>query len=222
MESIEGGYWEHRYLSGGTSGLGSVGENKAWKWRLIDQLIPQLDHVIDVGCGDLTFWEGRDCYDYVGIDISETIVKKNQLRRPKWKFICSNAGNRIDGLRKDVVFCLDVLFHIMNENMLLNILKNLCYYSKKYILINTWKNNPFNKHNQIKKIPVLLKNLRFINVLYSFKNLFGHHRITDGKYQRYHSLESYMHVFRENGFELIRIEENPDKIGALYIFKKSL
>ncbi|MFX0141044.1 MAG: hypothetical protein ACFFDN_45820, partial [Candidatus Hodarchaeota archaeon] len=109
MEYIEEQYWEQRYFSGGTSGPGSIGEEKAWKWSLIDQFVPDLNHVIDVGCGDLSFWEGRDCADYVGIDISKTIIEKNIKKRPKWQFIHTNAEKRIDGLKKEVVFCLDVL-----------------------------------------------------------------------------------------------------------------
>ena len=72
-------YWEQRYSKGDTSGPGSIGKAREWKWSIIDEEIPLIDSVIDLGCGNLAFWEGR-CppKDYVGIDISPTIIRKNR------------------------------------------------------------------------------------------------------------------------------------------------
>ena len=222
MECVEEQYWEQRYFTGGTSGPGSVGVEKAWKWSLIDQFVPVLDHVLDVGCGDLSFWEGRDCVDYVGIDISKTVIEKNLKKRPTWQFINANAAKRIDGLKKEVVFCLDVLFHIMDTKMLLKILRNLCYYSTDYIFIHTWKNNPFDKKYQIKQLPYYLVNLKHIKTINTLKIIFdSSNKITDRKYQYFRTLENYLNIFRKNGFKLLKTEENPNKIGALYIFKKT-
>jgi hypothetical protein len=51
-------YWENRYASGGTSGCGSIGKLKEWEWKAITEYLPTPDHIIDVGCGDLSFWDG--------------------------------------------------------------------------------------------------------------------------------------------------------------------
>ena len=75
-------YWNERYASGGTSSTGSIGTSKKWKWRVIDCFIPKIDHVIDVGYGDLSFWEGRDSKYYTGIDVSKTVIEENQKKRP--------------------------------------------------------------------------------------------------------------------------------------------
>ena len=221
MICVEERYWEQRYFTGGTSGPGSVGVEKAWKWCLIDQFVPVLDQVLDVGCGDLSFWEGRNCVDYVGIDISKTVIEKNLMKRPTWQFINANADKRLDGLKKDVVFCLDLLFHIMDTKTFLKILMNLCYYSTNYICIHTWKYNPFDMKNQIKQLPHYLLNLKPIKAINALNKLLGtSKKITDAKYQYFRPLESYLNIFKKYGFNLLITEENPNKIGALYIFRK--
>jgi len=215
-------YWEQRYSSGGTSGLGSISKAKVWKWSVIEQFVPVLNHVVDVGCGDLSFWEGKECIDYVGIDISKTVIGENMKKRPKWLFIHTNSEKRINGIKKEVVFCMDVLFHIMDTKKFLKIIHNLCHYSEKYIFIHTWKNNPFNKRYQIKLFLRYLVNLKITSALYALKDLLSaSKKITDGKYQYFRPIEDYLHVFTEQGFNLLEIKENPDKFGALYIFARA-
>ncbi|MFB0560292.1 MAG: methyltransferase domain-containing protein [Candidatus Lokiarchaeia archaeon] len=218
----EGQYWEKRYSSGGNSGAYSI----AWKWGVIDRYLPELNHVLDIGCGDLNFWEGRDCEDYVGIDISKTVIEKNRKKRPKWQFFCTSGEKRIDGLKKQIVFCLDVLMHVMDTKSFLKILHNLCHYSTEYIFIHTWKNNIFDNRTRLKRFLHYLMKFDIIKALDMLKNIKvkkpQRHRVTDGKYQYFRNLECYLDIFREYGFELLRIEENPDKFGALYIFRKKI
>ena len=59
-------YWENRYESGGTSGKGSIGQLRAWKWQVIEDYAGPVDDVIDVGCGDLSFLEGKTSEKYTG------------------------------------------------------------------------------------------------------------------------------------------------------------
>ena len=48
-------YWEQRYASGGKSGIGSIGEIAKTKWTIIKQYFNNINDVIDVACGDLSF-----------------------------------------------------------------------------------------------------------------------------------------------------------------------
>lgn len=218
---MEEEYWEKRYASGGTSGPGSIGVDREWKWKVITEFLPTIDHVIDIGCGDLTFWEGRDCEDYTGIDVSKTIVNRNRIKRPKWSFINAPAERYINDLKKECVFCFDVLFHIMNSKFFLKILNNLCLYSTNYIFIHTWINNPFSRRNQIKHILYYLRKLNVRGILATLKiAIFTPY--TDGKYQYFRPVEKYMYIFEKNGFKLIDMKINPNKIGGFYIFKKSI
>lgn len=187
-------WWERHYARGGRSGHGSVGEHRKWKWGIIEEYVSEVDHVIDVGCGDLTFWEDRDCNDYIGIDFSNTIIERDRKARPHWKFILRHAEDRIDGLRAPVVFCFDVLIHQMDEAVFMKILENLCHYSTALILLYNW----------IKPKPG--------------------RGVTDGIIHYFRPLEKYMNIFERGGFKLIdRRGGDPgdhNKRGAIYVFKR--
>lgn len=184
-------YWTRRYAKG----LPSGGYEKEWKWAVIEEFLPNLDHVIDVGCGDISFWDGRDCKDYTGIDIAKNILDRNRERRPGWSFIHSPAERRIPNLRKPVVLCVSLLFHIMSDERYVRILDNLCCYSSEWILIHTWIENPFGGRDE--------------------------GPFTDGVYQTFRRFEDYLHIFRREGFRLLALRRNPNGVGAFYIFKKS-
>lgn len=201
-------YWDFRYKQGGTSGEGSIGIGRAWKWGIIGEairrhspallkldstLMPILSKVIDVGCGDLSFWNVETklaifVEDYIGIDISDTIITKNQEQRINGrKFIVSSSHILNQELKAPVVFCMDLLFHIMDDMAFIKTLKNLCHYSEDLIFIHSWKYNS----------------------------------VSDGVYMKYRPLEAYFGIFMERGFTLVEEKLNPNKIGTLYIFKRS-
>lgn len=146
---MEKEYWNNRYRKG-SSGLGSVGAYRAWKWLVINKYVDAQD-VIDVGCGDLRFWEGRSCRNYVGIDFSELVIKKAEKLRPEWRFICGNATDFVEGLHAEVVLCIALLFHVMDDKEYPQVLENLCRYSRKWVFVNTWIKNPLHstKSHQI-------------------------------------------------------------------------
>lgn len=220
MITSEERYWERRYSSGGTSGARSVGDGKKWKWSIVDKYVPSLNNVLDVGCGDLYFWEGRDCGDYTGLDVSKTIIEKNIKKHPGWVFTHRRAESRIEGLKKEVVVCFNVLFHIMSTETYTEILRNLCYYSSDYIFVNNWIENPFTKKYQIKKCIELLLKFEFRRSLIYLRNVLIGGRVTDGKYQYYRSLEDDLGIFRSGGFPLVGIERNLSGNDAIYVFKK--
>lgn len=213
-------YWNQRYIKGGISGTGSRGDEREWRWNLIKEYVPSVDEIVDVGCGDLAFWEGKDCRDYTGIDISKTIIESNRLKRPNWKFINASSEIYIESLQKECVICLGVLFHIMDEDVFRSTLKNICKYSNKYIVIYTWIENPFNRKNSFKRLLTSLKNLNVRNIFKNTKNVISP-SVSDNKYQYYRPLEDYFYIFRDGGFDLIERKNTPDDVGAFYFFKKN-
>jgi len=135
-------YWEERYQEGGPSNTGQVVESYRWMWSVIKKYDPHPEDIIDVGCGDLTFWKGRDCLNYLGIDISPTILKKNWKERPNWKFNCQDAATPISSSAKTVL-CFNVLFHIVDDEDYLRIIENLTKATEKLLFIFTWTRDPY-------------------------------------------------------------------------------
>jgi hypothetical protein len=134
-------YWNDRYLQGGKSGKGSVGKYRKWKWKVIEREIGVPASVIDVGCGDLSFWKWKKHGKYIGIDLSQNIIAKDSLKWRDANFICDNAAHPYQ-IRANTVFCLDVLFHVMDDKEYDKILDNLMMYAEEYIVIYNWWANP--------------------------------------------------------------------------------
>jgi len=92
-----------------------------------------------------------------------------------------------------------MIYHILDSENVRKILRNLCRYATKRILIYTMIINPF--------FP----------------------EVTDGKYQYYHPMEQYIPLFEEMGFtltsiEILELRHDINRYGApsaLYIFKSA-
>jgi 2-polyprenyl-3-methyl-5-hydroxy-6-metoxy-1,4-benzoquinol methylase len=210
-------YWDKRYSSGGTSGEGSIGFLRDFKWDVIEKHVGKVSDVIDVGCGDLSFWDGRDCDKYVGIDGSEVIIQKNMLKRPNWNFVVSYSDNEMISMlyQADVVFCFDMLFHIMDDEVYEKTIENLARFSKKYIFIYTWDVNPFENISYIKEC---ISNLKFLDACkYLLKRT-----NTDSEYQKYRNFEDSLILLSSKGFYLVEKVKNEyiDKFGSMYVFLK--
>lgn len=187
-------YWNLRYWRGGISGRGSIGKYKEWKWDYITQVVGSIDSVIDVGCGDLSFWDGRldICEGYLGTDVSDIIIRKNKTIHPDLQFIRGPAGEYIPNISARIVFCLDTLFHIMSEDRAIKTLENLCKYSTEWIVISTWRRNPF-----------VSKGKR------------------SHKHQYFHPLPEYESLFVSRGFTFHSVINSPfDELNTLYFYRR--
>lgn len=208
-------YWDKRYKNGGDSGKGSIGRHRDWKWHVIEKYAGSVNHVADIGCGDLSFWNGRDCLDYIGLDLSKVIYQKNILKRPRWLFFNHNASKYNSEISGDIVFCLDCLFHILDEFEYKQTISNLCKYSSDWIFIFTWRKNPFTTWKYA---------LNYL-ITKQWKDLFPSlmkRKTTDNHYQKYRDFSDYYEILNFFGFKLKAVETpNFDDIGAMYIFQRT-
>lgn len=182
----EQAYWDKRYASGRSSGKSPeevAGRNRRI-WRAVERELPEINHVIDVGCGDLRIWGDRGCEDYVGTDIVMEVLQENKKKHPSRTFICGPAEELILGLSRENVFCFNMVYHILSPENLNRIIRNLCRYALKRIFIYTWIRNPFAPE------------------------------VTDGKYQYYHPMGRLLSHFNREGFELASVEyiEDPSAL----------
>lgn len=207
--------WDEHYKSGGKSGDPSdYMKSREWKHALIAKYCDiKNNSIIDVGCGDLQFWQGRKPAKYIGIDISQTIIDAHTEKYPDRQFICASSDESLD-ISADMVMCFDMLWHIIDDDVYIETLKNIRRYSKKYIMIYTWNSNPFNRN--------ILH--RIINMLVKFKKthvLDFDITVEDGGYQKYRSFKRITKEVFNGDFELIDEYTNDKwKFGSMYVFRK--
>lgn len=141
----EGGsekYWEKRYAGGGNSGAGSYNRLAQFKADTINEFFDEHKDIhtcIEWGCGDGNQLLLINYLMYVGIDVSSTIIEKNKVKFSEdktKKFYESNeflANHK--GEQYDMALSLDVIYHLVEDEVFEKYMSNLFAYSKKYICI---------------------------------------------------------------------------------------
>jgi hypothetical protein len=130
-------YWESRYALGGNSGYGSYGEQLIKKLRWLDDLT--VESIAEIGCGDFNF--GKHLLElypqatYTGYDISKTIIEKNKQAYPQYMFTSDPNVPEVD-----LLLCVDVLFHVLDDNQYENLLNDLKTRWRKYLAITAYEN----------------------------------------------------------------------------------
>jgi 2-polyprenyl-3-methyl-5-hydroxy-6-metoxy-1,4-benzoquinol methylase len=140
-------FWNRRYkecLEVG-SGPGSRGYSKWYKSKLLSDVIRErgVRTVLDIGCGDMEVVSYRplSLEKYTGIDVSSHIIKRNSamlyegLADSVVFQVHDMARSRMD-ISCDMVICLDVLIHQLNENLFENLLDNMMRIDAKLFLIS--------------------------------------------------------------------------------------
>lgn len=198
-------YWNEHYRKGGRSGEGSIDESRDWKMGILQNNGLRYDNsVIDVGCGDMEFWQEFAVSDYTGIDISRNIIEKNKVHYPKYKFYCEDSSSPLN-IKAQYVTCFDMLFHIMDTTKYIMTLANLVYYTQDKLFVYTWQKNPFDS----------IKNRLLIG------KPFSRNMVTDGKFQYYRDFNAFSIRYIEPYLELIGIEtDNRWPYGAMYIYER--
>lgn len=132
-------YWNNRYASGGNSGYGSYNEQLTKKLEWLKGL--DIQSITELGCGDFNFGSNLlkqyPNASYAGYDISNVIIEKNKEKYPQYNFT-----NELPPLGADLTLCVDVLFHVLDDNdydvLLLNLKQALRF--GKYLAITAYEN----------------------------------------------------------------------------------
>ncbi len=138
-------YWTQRYAEGGNSGAGSYGKFARFKAEVINKFVSQreIKSVIEFGCGDGNQLKLANYSRYLGFDISKTAI---DLCRETFKADSSKSFKLIDeyqGERADLTLSLDVLFHLIEDEIFESYMMRLFTASDKYVIVyssNTDKN----------------------------------------------------------------------------------
>lgn len=137
-------YWEENYANGGNSGNGSYGVLAQFKGDVINQFInkKQIHTVIEFGCGDGNQLKYMNYPNYLGMDISSTSIdicskmfKKDEAK----SFLLYNPKYFINNgyFTSDLVVCLDVLYHITNEDDFWKTLDDIFSCKASFIILYT-------------------------------------------------------------------------------------
>ncbi len=112
-------YWENRYRSGNNSGKGSYGDLAEFKAEVLNTLVREksIRSVIEFGCGDGNQLSLAAYPQYVGYDVSETAIEicRQTFANDRTKTFANVDEYR--GERADLAISLDVLFHLVEDEV---------------------------------------------------------------------------------------------------------
>ena len=138
------GWWDTWYAQGGNSGPGSRNFLTTYKAEVINDFLKKhsIDSVIEFGCGDGYNLGLIDYSDYLGLDVAKTTIKncielyKHDTTKSFMLYDPSYFANK--GFKQvDLVVCLDVLYHIINEDEYINTIADIFSFKSQYIILYT-------------------------------------------------------------------------------------
>ena len=133
-------YWEERYRLNGDSGDGSYGRLAEFKAKVLNEFFSAngITTVTELGCGDGSQLSLLKCNDYVGVDVSETVLRMVQKRffGDKTKKFLSYDEFRSNPCRKaDAAVSLDVVYHLVEDSVFEDYMKRLFESATRWVVI---------------------------------------------------------------------------------------
>lgn len=132
-----GDYWRKRYRYGGDSGVGSEGQSAAYKAAVLNTFVFdfEINSIIEFGCGDGRQLELAKYPSYLGLDISPeaiAICRKKFSGDVTKQFLLLEE---FQSQRADAALSLDVIFHLVEDDVYYNYLKLLFSSAVKCVVI---------------------------------------------------------------------------------------
>lgn len=136
-------YWENRYKTGGTSGAGSYGKLAEFKAVVLNHFIREnnIKDVIEFGCGDGNVLSLINYPKYIGFDVSKTAIKlciekfSDDKSKSFYLYDSSCFADKSHIFRTDLAISLDVLYHLIEDEIFDQYMKTLFLSSKRYVII---------------------------------------------------------------------------------------
>ena len=130
-------YWMNRYEQGGNSGAGSYNNLAEFKCEIINEFVSStnLETVIELGFGDGNQLEYFQFKSYTGFDISNAVIEKC---REKFKNDTSKHFMHMDSItnqKAEMVMSLDVIYHLIEDEVYNSYMNNLFDLSNRYVII---------------------------------------------------------------------------------------
>ena len=138
-------YWNKRYKNGGNSGIGSYGKIAEYKATIVNNIINKYNirRLLDFGCGDGNQLKYIKADQYLGIDISSKAIElciENYAIDNTKSFLLYEPNNsknqrKIREYNADLCLSLDILLHLVEENVYRDYMRDLLTFSNKNCII---------------------------------------------------------------------------------------
>ncbi len=136
-------WWEQRYLLGGNSGQGSYGVLAEFKAKTLNKFVEEfkVQSLVEFGCGDGSQLTLANYPRYVGLDVSQkavTICKEKFINDQSKKFFVYDPytfDEKTDQLKAETALSLDVIYHLVEDQVYSTYLKHLFGAGIKYVII---------------------------------------------------------------------------------------
>lgn len=174
-------YWEKRYEQGGNSGAGSYHHLATFKADVLNNFFKRykIQKVVEYGCGDGNQLSLLEIPNYIGYDVSKTIIERNRERfkedKTKSFEVINEDTKQFESA--DVVLSLDVIFHLIEEDIFENYMKRIFShpYAKFVVIYSTNQEKIRAVHVKDRKItPYIVNNFSEWEMFMSVPNLYGH------------------------------------------------
>lgn len=130
-------YWERHYLNDGTSGEGSYGLLADYKAAVLNSFVSEnnIHSVIEFGCGDGNQLSLAKYPQYLGVDVSSTAVRicKKKFATDATKHFLTLEN--YTGEQAELALSLDVIYHLVEDNVFTQYIEKLFSASTAYIII---------------------------------------------------------------------------------------
>jgi tetratricopeptide (TPR) repeat protein len=139
-------YWENRYKKGGNSGAGSFNDLAKYKARVLNDLVARenINTIIDFGCGDGNQLRLAKYPNYMGLDVSRTAIMKchegfkNDSTKSFYLYDPLSFFNNNKFFTADLTMSVDVLYHLIEDEIYLKYLNDLFACANKIVAIYSW------------------------------------------------------------------------------------
>ena len=136
-------YWENLYKGGGNSGEGSYKELAIFKANILNEFINEskINSCIEFGCGDGNQLSLIYYPNYIGLDVSSTIIRscieKFHKDSSKSFFIYDSLSFKDNHsiFNAELSISLDVIYHLIDDNVYNKYMTDLFNSSSKYVII---------------------------------------------------------------------------------------
>ena len=132
-------YWNNRYLNNDNSGAGSYGILAAFKAEIINDFVSTHDitSIIELGCGDGNQLKLANYKNYVGFDVSSEAIKicSRTFEGDNTKKFLDYSEIEITEYSAELVLSLDVIFHLIEDDVYKKYMNNLFRLSSRYVII---------------------------------------------------------------------------------------